>query len=227
MYILRGTKAAGGPMREEQINVVAHAVVAAVLFALTIAFYAGHSAGAHRVQTWGLSIEPCVANEPHCAQPTQSAMPPLQERLNCSSSVREWNVDPSQDGGSALCLLSGLSYEYDRTCSGFFSYVDPVFLCASAQMLLCALSVGAMLPPVGVAMLLLYGLLSLFAQSAWHIPLNNLLVVETCFTAAVLRLNNGADTGSRQLHAIFFILPYCSRDNRCPFHEQTSPSRWR
>jgi len=93
-------------------------------------------------------------------------------------------------------LLSGQIIEYESRGTGLFSAVHAPFLCMATQVLCCALSLKIafmdenatsmqILKHLSIFLIAAYAVLYLLMQTHWHIPLDNLFLVELLFMLAL------------------------------------------
>jgi hypothetical protein len=93
--------------------------------------------------------------------------------------------------------LSGELPEYESRATGLFSAVHPRFLAVATQVLCCALALKVSLltlsetsiqimKHLSILLLVAYGVLFLFYQTAWNLPFDNLFLVEFVYVLAIL-----------------------------------------
>ena len=227
-------------------NSLAHCVLLVLTTVLSVVFYSRDhpSDQTLRVQEWSLSVEPCSqSNEAmpvsylrlgavsypgavSCVPSQQDAMPPLGQRLNCTANSHSHGaLGDTQNGVSALCMLSGQSYLYDRLATNLFSSVDVVFLCLASQVLVVGIAIGDVSEAYmagsqqgsdvvlygeytkrgGMWVLVLYSISALVMQNAWGIPMNNLLVFEGLVGMALLLIALGHKLHSSVTQSLFSL----------------------
>ena len=94
--------------------------------------------------------------------------------------------------------LGGIISERERKANGLFSSINVPFLCLAASVISAAFSIGItpssdfnaqrMLKILSMLVLVVFGTLFLFMQTSWNLPVNNVLLVEFSFVAALFIL---------------------------------------
>ena len=105
---------------------------------------------------------------------------------------------PMGDGKPNEATLGGIMDERERKAFGVFSSINAPFLCLAACVISTAFSlclmpssdqnVKRMLKMMSILVIVVFGVLFLFIQSTWSLPVNNLLLVECLLAVAMFVL---------------------------------------
>ena len=114
---------------------------------------------------------------------------------------------PMSDGIPNEAALGGIMDERERKAYGMFSSINAPFLCLAACVISTAFSlclipssdqnVKRMMKMMSILVVVVFGVLFLFIQSTWSLPVNNLLLVECLLTVSLFVLvTYSVDKGS-------------------------------